>query len=94
MLCGIPGKNPNVIQVKQNESVQEVMKNIIYQVLEHSRCISLSERHYMVFKVAELDVECSLSLVPFLYMHQVVSVLEVQLRKDRSLLQGFKGGVD
>lgn len=68
------GEDEAVINVDEDEPVQHISENIIYQSLKHSRGIGEAKWHDQILVVAAGRVEGGLPLIPLPYPHQVVGV--------------------
>ena len=81
------GEDEDLVQVNKHEPAQCVAEDVISQILEHCRCISETEMHNKIFKMASRCLECSLPLVFLADTHQVICIVQVQFRKDGSWVE-------
>ena len=83
-----PGENEDVVEVDKDKPVEHITEDVIYQGLEHCRCIGESEGDHKVFEVAQRSVEGCLPLIPLPDAHQMVGVSQVQLGEDGGITEG------
>ena len=88
------GEHQDVVQVYEDVVVYDVTEDIITEGLEDRGSIHQPEWHHQVLIVPMRRVKCCLPLISLLYLDQVVSVPEVQLRKEARLLQRGEGRGD
>ena len=70
------GVDEYVIKVHQYTNIKQVAEDIIHEVLESSRCIGESERHYMPFEGAVASLESCLPFIALSDSDQMVGVPE------------------
>ena len=83
------GVDEYVIKVHQYTNIKQVTKDVIHEVLESSRCIGESKRHYTPLEGAVASLESCFPFIALLNSDQMVSMPEVNFQIDF----GFVGAV-
>ncbi len=79
----------NVVQVYDNKNIEFLRRNLVHVVLESGRCISQSERYYLVFKMAIAGFEGCLLFIAFLNFYPMVGINEIKLDETSSLAKSI-----
>lgn len=88
VFLGRTGKNQDVVEVDEHETIYHIPEHIVYQALE--KHVSVTKRHDQVLIMSTGSVEGCLPLIPFVYPNQVVGIPKVQLGEDGSALERFE----
>lgn len=80
----------NIVEIDEDKSFKEVLKDVINEFLKYCGSVSKTERHNKELKVTQGSVECGFPLITFTNTDQVMSVAEVKFSNDARFLNGVK----
>ncbi len=85
------GEDQDVFEVNKDKPIDHAPEHVVDECLEDRQGVGKAERHDQIFKMPSRGVKGGLPFVPLPNPNQVISIAEVQLRKDGCPLQEHEG---
>ncbi|KXN84319.1 hypothetical protein AN958_12756 [Leucoagaricus sp. SymC.cos] len=89
MLSRVVRIDEDIVKIDSNADIKEVREDVVHEMLESSRSISETKRHYQPFEGTIAGPKSSFPLIAFIDMDKIVGMLQVYL----GVQAGFAGSI-